>query len=298
MPGVSPGSSREMLQNILDDPNIQSKLSPEALAAFQAALQQGDVSVRAFVQQAAQTPALKAAFQEAHEKGLLGQSFLDKWGPVVGLGAIAALTLGTSLIPTAGAILPEAAVPVAGGSAVPAASAAVTDLAIPGTVAGPGAAVITGGSLGTLGRVGQIAGALGRGSDAATQAAGQNRINADDTAMQAQRDYENELQSRATTDASQRKSALQDVYRQSFFSTPQNSPYDTRGVTPPSADYLNTLSTLEKQALLRLQNPSPYNMNTVPPLTPYKPKKPSTLEQIGTWASPALSTLSNVAGLF
>lgn len=155
----APGSARVMLQTIVSDPKVRAGLSPQAYAAFQAADQQfqrGDLSIKDFEQQVSSNPALQSAFQEAQQKGLLS-SWLDKWGPVLGLGVVAALTGGTALLPTAaaasaptGGSLAALGAPgtaaVTGGSAVAATAPAITDLATAGTVAGPGAAALTGGA--------------------------------------------------------------------------------------------------------------------------------------------------------
>ena len=147
----------------------------------------------------------------------------------------------------------------------------------------------------------------------ADQAAGQNRLNQEGAGLQANNQnisgttaFENELINRAKEDASQRSSALKDIYRQSYAQNPSVSPYNPAGAPKYSDAYKSALATLADQGTARLAQPSPYNLNTVAPITPYNPLNikdvpgstgtaPGTLAKVGEVAGPAVSVGSALA---
>ena len=202
-----------------------------------------------------------------------------------GAGAAGATgAAGSAAVPALAAGIPSA---IGGASALPA-------------VAGGGGLLSTVGGLASkvlTGKGGDILGAVGQGIGNATNAAGQNRISAADQNMRGMSAYEQELNARARTDADQRSQANKDVYRANFFANLPSSPYNPRPLQAPGANYQSTLSNLEQQGMKRLANPSPYDMSTTAPLAPYTPSKPGTLEQVGNWTSPILSTLGSVSKL-
>lgn len=218
-------------------------------------------------------------------------------GPAVGS------TVASSPAATAGGVLP--ATTTAGSSVlgaapiIPAGSAAMG-----GDVAGALGAASSGGGASTIGglaskaataeKLGGLLRGGGAAAGAATNAAGQNRLNADEVAMRGQQNYENQFLSRAGLEAEQRKEALKDLYRASYAANRKAGPFNTTGLTPYSADYTAGLSAIEQQGLNRLQAPSQYGVNQMPTLKPFAPTPPSTGEKIGNYAAPAL-TLGGMA---
>lgn len=177
---------------------------------------------------------------------------------------------------------------------------------VPSSIAAAGGAAGAGGSLWS--QIAKNALPIGSAIGKAASAAGQNRVNQEGDALQANRDnvvgnqaYENQLMARAKQDASERHNALIDVARASDERNPNISPFNTRGPKTYSPEYLSTLTALEQAGVKRLATDPTNSMNTVPPLRPYKPlditdvqgatgTRPSIWEQIGNYAAPALTT--------
>lgn len=166
-----------------------------------------------------------------------------------------------------------------------------------GLGAGAGAAASSGGFLSRVGQMAKSRDVLSGAGDAVsagTQAAGQNRINADETRRLADRDFEDELMRRNQVEQDERNNALKDVYRNSWYTNRQAGPNNTRGITPMSSQYMATLADLAGQGSNRLGTDAQYATDNVDPLKRFEPSKPSTMERIGTWAGPILK----IAGLF
>jgi hypothetical protein len=158
---------------------------------------------------------------------------------------------------------------------------------------------------GLLDNVGQAAGKANTAAGQNRQDATQQSMQANQQNMQGQSDYERELNARAQEDATQRKNALRDIYRSSFAQNFKGSPYNPAGVTKMSPEYMVALKNLETQGTSRLAEASPYNMNTVAPLAPYKPiditdvagstgNGQGILSKIADWAGPALSIAGKI----
>ncbi len=207
-----------------------------------------------------------------------------------GLGAGALSAAGAFGGAASGA---PAVTPATSGSGFVASDIAATEGAMNAAASG-GGLLSTIGSMATkfAPKLGQVGGAI----SAATNAAGNNRLDADSAAVRGTAAYEAELGNRAAVDAKQRSTAADDIYRASWYKNRTASPNNTRGLTPTSPEFMNSLSALEQQGMQRIAQPSPYNMNTVDPLRPYKPTKPGMLEKAGTWAGPLLSGYSHLFG--
>jgi hypothetical protein len=134
--------------------------------------------------------------------------------------------------------------------------------------------------------------------------------------------FQNALQAIAQTEAGQRKTALQDVYRASATANPSHSPYNPVATPSISDAYRQTLANLESQGASRLAGPAQYDtrnmpspqqyigqglppvkpytpiQSNVPPPQPYVPFNPnvqaSTGQTIGNWLGPALSIASTI----
>ena len=174
--------------------------------------------------------------------------------------------------------------------AIPASSVA----ALPGAAAAPGA---SGGLLSTIGSNLKSTGpnpigAIGKGISGATSAAGNVRRADTDTNVQAQAQYANELNQRAKLEDEQRKSALADIYRQSYFSGGTTSPYVTqqRNISPA---FMSALGNVQRQGSDRLAQAPQYGTNQMPALKPYETKK-GILETIGGWVGPVASILGSI----
>ena len=225
-------------------------------------------------------PALTSGLSGGLSAGALDSAALAGAAPAgITAGTTAGTVAGLDALPASTSSL--SSVPTLASGANPAITAA--------TSAGTG-----GGLLSTIGKNASMLGAAGQAVGNATQAAGNNRMTAAQQAITGQSAYEQELNNRAKTDATQRADALKNIYRASFFNNVPTSPYNTKGNAPISQQTLDTLNSLAAQGTTRLANASPYDMNTTAPLTPYSPSQPGTLEQVGTYAAPALSILSTI----
>ncbi len=141
--------------------------------------------------------------------------------------------------------------------------------------------------LSTIDRVANILGAGGKAVGDATTAAGNNRIDADTAARLAAHQNVTDKAAQETAQRSQADADRQAIYRYNVANNPVNSPNNPRPQTI-SPEMLAGLSDMEKQALMRVQaGPAPY--------VPYQPKPASTLEQIGNYASPIMSTIGTIS---
>lgn len=230
-------------------------------------------------------------------------------------GTLASTTIGTGLATLPAGLAPSGAVASAlgGGSTLGAAggtaaaggggvgvgeTGAVTGLEGSGfgTGAGLGFNAVGGGS--TLGTIGKIAGALGNPIGKATSAATTNRQNEARIGQTGQQTYEEALMNRAKLEGDQRSQALKDIYRSSYFKNEKPGPYDTRGLSALSPEYLKSLADLEQQGTARLAAGQEYDTRKMKPLIEKDVPEPGALETAGQWAGPTLSTIAAIAGLF
>jgi hypothetical protein len=186
-------------------------------------------------------------------------------------------------------------------TAVPAA-----DLGTSSTIAGVSSAGGSGG--GTLGQLAPALNAAGKGIGAATTAAGQNQLNAGNLAIQAnnsntsgQSAYQNEMMGLHNAEQTQRNTEGTNVARASFLENQKPGPFNTQGLTPLSPNYVSTLNALSAQGTTDLSQAPKYGATALPTPPPYKPinpaqyTTPSTLQNIGNYVAPALSTLGALA---
>lgn len=196
-------------------------------------------------------------------------------------------------------------------SALPGAVGAIPGLAgAAGTAGTLGGVASLAGKIGTLGKLGSTLGALGKGIGDATTAAGNNDLAAADQDVRVNNSntsgisaFEQELMNRKKAENSERLGGLQDIYRASMAQNPTSSPYNTQGPQKQSPQYLKALADLAAQGSGKLAAGPQYNTNNMAALAPYKPINPakpgsSTLQQIGNWVSPALSTAGTIASFF
>lgn len=262
---------------------------------------------------------------------------------------LASTTIGTGFVPAlagvapsgavdaamTGSLLSSATLPAAGaefGTATPLASTAIgsgaADLpagaatnmgdigaaATAGAKTGPNALQKIGNAMGS-GKVGDLLSGAGQAVGAATTAAGQNALDQEKLALDAnqqnitgQSAFVNELLNMANEEAAQRKTALRDVYRSSFMANPRVSPFDPSGGPVLSDQYKTVAGGLGDQGAGILSNPLAYNVATMPKptFTPINIKdvqgstntKPGALQNIGNWLSPALTVGGKIVNLF
>jgi hypothetical protein len=150
-----------------------------------------------------------------------------------------------------------------------------------------------------------IATAGGQAVGAAANTAAGNRYKGASQNIPGAGSYYSTLDRLAQEEDAQRKGALQDIYRQSYFTgggkgtTPAKGPYDL-GSHAVSPDYLASLSALEKQGMSRLATPPRFSTDTMPmpQLSQFQVPPPSTTEQIGNVVSPILTGAGTLANIF
>lgn len=165
-----------------------------------------------------------------------------------------------------------------------------------------------------IGKAGDALSAVGGAVGKATAASGQNRLNQQTLAMQANRDniagtnaYENAAQQRAVMEAAARKTAINDVMRSSAVLHPNRSQFNTHAPMAYSPAMLASMTELEKRGLERIKMPDQYTADKMPTLAQYRPlptdasglqratgTSKGTLESIGDWAAPGMSILDAV----
>lgn len=156
----------------------------------------------------------------------------------------------------------------------------------------------------------------GAGVNAATQAAGQTQLQnalmgltANGQNITGNSAFENELMNRAELEAKQRKGGLANIYRESRIENPRVSPFDPAGAPKYSDNYKSALHQLSAQGAEDIATPVQYDVKTLPKLkayTDYNPNtisgaggtEPSTLQTIGNYLGPTLSTTAALAKLF
>lgn len=218
-----------------------------------------------------------------------------------GIGdAVASGALPSSQVAPALGTLPA----VAPSGVVPAAMTPAVASAVPSTVS----------------RIAQLANPAAKAISAATQSAGETQltnanlgvqannsnISANNSNISGQQSFEQELMNRAKLESDQRKNALANIYRASYTKNPSVSPYNIAGPTKYSQDYLDALDSVSREGQNQLKTPQQYAANGLPPLTPYTPYRtdfkpdtdPSTMQTVGNWLAPTLSTIGTVADLY
>lgn len=241
---------------------------------------------------------------------------------LAGVGPMAGLFGGAGAAGAAGAAVPEMTVASSGVPAI----AAGTSLGVGGLAGGAGAAGAAAGGAGTIQAIGSalkggsklssLLGAAGTGIGDAATAAGNNALDQEKLALQANQEnisgnsaFENALLGRSQEEDKQRADALKNMYRASFAANPRVSPFDPSGGPNLSPAYMAALKNLESQGSTMLSGPAKYQMSTAPDLTPYKPiniadvqgatnTKPGTLQKIGNIVGPALSIGSKIVPMF
>ena len=238
-------------------------------------------------------------------------------GSGAGTAAAAAPALGVGLGETA------AVTGLAGSPFLaPLASTAIGSGVAAPIAGGTGAALSAkgGGTLATIGRflkgdnVGDVLSAAGKGIGAAATAAGQNRLDQEQLALQAngqniqgQSAFERELMERALLEDRQRKDSLKDVARASFFGNQPRSPYNPAGTPALSPEYRAAMDALAARGKETLAKSPMYAAGSLPGLKPYQPldiknlqgatgTRPSTLESIGKWVGPSMTVAGQYFG--
>lgn len=153
-------------------------------------------------------------------------------------------------------------------------------------------------TLSTIGRIANASRDVGGAISNASSAAGANRRDDARFGLNAQGTYENALFNRAELESRQRKDALKDIYRSSFYKNERPGPYDVRGVAPVSPEYLSALSGLEQQGLARLKPAPEYDTTKFKPLVEKDIPPASGLEKAGSWVGPTLSTIAALSSYY
>ncbi len=233
-----------------------------------------------------------------------------------GMGGLAAAPLlaggaAASAAPEAGAaVLPSTATVSSLGSLVPAGveSGALTGGAIPGAtaLAGGGSTLSMASKLLGAGKnngVSDLLGGAGAGVGAAANTAAENRGAKANLALKAQGQFENEMMTRAKEEQSQRNDALKQGYYANYVQNRKPGPFNTAGITPMGSDTLSTAMNLAAESKAKLANAPQYDTNGMPKIpdaTQFTDQygNPTTMEKVGNWLSPTLSTLGKVARYF
>lgn len=227
---------------------------------------------------------------------------------VAGIAGATIATMGA-----AGAFGAAALGPTTAGSMAATTAAAG---AAPASIAAMGGttAALGGGGASLWSQAARLAGPVGSAIGKATSAAGNNRLNQENLALQANRDNisgntaaENALMNRSEREALERRSALIDVARASDTRNPNVSQFNTHAPAKYSDEYMSTLTALEQAGVARLKADPTYSTNNMTPLRSYQPlditnlqgatnTKPSLMERIGQYAGPVLSAYGAVRG--
>lgn len=116
----------------------------------------------------------------------------------------------------------------------------------------------------------------------------------------AQSAFQNQIQSLAALEASQRKTGLSNIYKQSVAQNPSKSPYNTGNVPTISNAYMTAIGNLANQASGQLAAPPKYDAATGIPTPTYNPyvqppwmpptqTQPGAGEKVGNWLGPVLA---------
>lgn len=220
-------------------------------------------------------------------------------------GVLPSTTIGSGFVPA-----------IAGGTGLTTAGVAGGVAGATGAAGAVGAGALqkVGSALGAKG-VGSLLSGIGQGVGSATTAAGNNALEQEKLALDAnalntsgQSAFVNELLSMADTEGAQRKTALRDLYRSSYVDHPSVSPYNPVGAPVLSDQYRTAVKQLGDQGSSMLAKPLAYDVASMPSpsFTPINIKdvqgatntKPGALQKIGNWVGPALTTTGKILGLF
>jgi hypothetical protein len=227
---------------------------------------------------------------------------IAKWSAIAGAAGLT-IAGGLGAGPLAG-LLSSGSTVAPSVAALEASAGPLSAAGIPGAAVGLGTGAGTTGLMSTAGKLASkfmtgkgadLLSDVGRGIGAATDAAGNNRLAADESRRRGENDYESHLQDRSILETRERANALDDAYRSSWYQNRQAGPNNTRGVTPMSPEFMNTLSALERQAMEQLANKPTYGTASMPELKKFTPTPQSGLEKAGSWAAPIAGGLSAVA---
>jgi hypothetical protein len=218
-----------------------------------------------------------------------------------GAGGASGATTGTALGTDAAGVGATSGLATGAGVGTSVAAPSLADIS--GLVAGGGVGEGVAGGSGTLKKVSDLLGASGSGVGAATNAAANNRLTSGQIDQQANAAYETQMLNRAKEEQSQRNDALKQQYYANYVQNRKPGPFNTAGLTAYGPDVTGSAAALAAQAKAKLANAPTYDTNNLTPLqTPdqfmAKYGQPSTLEKVGNYASPALSTLGKVLRFF
>ncbi len=200
-------------------------------------------------------------------------------------GGAAAAGAGGGAAATEGGLLASHAVAPTTGALAP---AVVPSGAVPAAYAGSAATGAT-----TAERIAQGLRGGGQAVGAATNAAGNNRRYEDDFGL----GLANEQDDRSKLEQQQRQTALADAYRESWYETRKPGPNDHQPLQEMTPEFMAALANKGRQGREILGKPAQYGTTALPAL-PTGPTQPGTMEQVGNWLSPTLSTAGLIASLF
>lgn len=255
-------------------------------------------------------------------------------GATAGLGAAAAGgTLGSAAAANAFLAAEGAGLLSASGAAATAASVAAEGGAFTADGTFVGASTVTGevgaGGVATTGAAGtgastlsritqgaQAARGIGGAIGSATEAAANDRqtqehagLTANGQNIAGQSAFESQMLAREHAEQQERQQNLKDVYRNSIARNPNRSPFNPTAGPHYSDQYLSTLGSIGEQGAARLSSAPTYSTDKMPAVKPYTPinpadvqgatgSRPSTLENVGRWTGPALSTYAQLAQIY
>ena len=247
---------------------------------------------------------------------------IDPAGNLNEKGGWAGLPTGVKIAIIAGATIATAGAAGAFSGAAGAASGASgasggSTLATVGGTAGTG--------LSTMSRIGQLARGVSRATSAATESAAQrqagaeqnqytadaqnaqNALSANAQNISGENSFQSQQQSMAQLEAAQQEAARKNLYRASVMKNPMASPENKRGVPTFSPEMVEGMTNLEKAALDRTRTTqySTAQMRAPRDYQPYTPQvisapssRPSTMQTVGNWLAPTLSTIGMVSDLW
>lgn len=204
-------------------------------------------------------------------------------------------------------VLPSTELPQAGMTSLP---NVAPSGAVPAALGAGGSILGTiGKTLGTVNKISDVLGGAGAAVSGATKAAGDTQyqnnlldLQANNSNITGNNAFENQLEARSKTEASQRERDLANIYMGSYANNRTRSPFNPVAPTPYSAAYLKALKDLENQGGAELSKPAQYGTTQMPALKPYTNFVPNTgqsaLQKIGNVAGPALGVAGQLYKLF
>ena len=225
-------------------------------------------------------------------------------GSSLGIGGSSTAPTGLAAIPASGQLGLGIAPSLAGSTAAGAGSAAagLSGLGTAAQIAG-----VAGTGLSTMDKIGGMIGAASNAVGSATKTAGQENLLQTNLGMQANRDNiagENAFQGQqaemARLEAAQQEAARKNLYRSSVMKNPTVSIENRQGAPTFSSEMIEGLTNLEKAALDRTRTTqySTAQMRAPRDYQPIDPKAiapPSTMQTVGNWLAPTLSTIDMIS---